>query len=256
MSHQDQISSNSEMLWRKPWEFLRQGEVAQGLQILRAEYQSKPNSAREILRLGIGYMWSEKYESAATHFTAATRRERNGENDFAFAGVAEWQLGKFSVAVQHWRKGLKAQYAAGSRVCSMTARFLVLASALQPELFFEDDAENLLLDAIERIDSSKWSGLLGRYLLGRIERSEVERWIDSRDQDVEVRIPLIWETDFYSAAKRLKRVEVDIDTFRTLMRPLADAATSRSTDAATFAQLIRRPEYFFARTEAAKARIC
>jgi len=256
MPDQDAISADSEMFWRKPWEFFLRGEVAQGLQILRTDYEARPNSAREILRLGIGYMWSEEYESAATHFTAATRRERNGENDFAFAGVSEWHLGNFALAVQHWRRGIKAQYAVGCRVCSMTARFLVVASTLDPELFSRDDAEVALLDAIERIDPWKWNGLLGRYLLGKVERSDVERWIDSRDQDLDVRMSLLWETEFYHAVKQLRSAEIDTETFRSLMRSLADAANSKAMDAATFAQLIRRPEYFLARTEAAKARSC
>jgi hypothetical protein len=109
-----------------------------------------------------------------------------------------------------------------------------------------------LVDAIERIDPSRWNGLLGRYLLGQVERSDVERWINDRDQDVEVQIPLLWQTDFYRVVQRLRRAEIDAGTFRSLMLPLADAVNSKEMDPGTFAQLIRRPEYFFARTEAAK----
>ena len=127
-------------------------------------------------------MWSEEYESAAAHFTAATR----GENDFAFARVAEWQLGNFPVTTQRWREGRKAQYAVGCRVCSMTARFLILVSALEADLFSKEQAEIAVSEAVNRVAPSRWSGVVGRYLLGQTEDSELERWIDTRHQDVEV----------------------------------------------------------------------
>jgi len=242
----------------KPWELLRRGEVDQGLKILCEEYElrrTKQFAAREILSLGAGYLWAEMYESAAAHFTAAARRQFNGENDFAFAGVAEWQLGNISLAFQRWREGLKAQYAVGCRVCSMTARLLVVASALEPELFSKDEAEALLLNATEGIDLSKWSGLLGRYFLGQVEAAEVEHWIENRSRDVQVRLPLLWVTGFYGEARNLRRGEIDPKIFRSRMIPLADAVNSREMDSATFSQLLRKPEYFFARIEAAKARL-
>ena len=256
MPDRDAISADTDVSWTIPWELLRRGEVEQGLQILREEYESRRTknfAAREILRLGIAYLWAEMYESAAAHFTAAARRQFNGENDFAFAGIAEWQLGNLSVAIQRWREGLKAQYAVGCRVCSMTARFLVVASALEPDLLSKDEAEILLLNAIEPIDQSRWSGLLGRYFLGQVEATEVERWIENKSRSVEVKLPLLWQTDFYRAARELKRNEIDVEAFRRLMRPLADAVSSKEMDTATFSQFLRIPEYFFARTEAAKA---
>jgi hypothetical protein len=234
----------------KPWELLRSGDFDEGLQIMREEYETKPG-AREKLRLGIGYMWAEMYESAAAHFTAATHSPRNSENDFAYAGAAEWHLGNMTAAIRLWREGIKAQYAVGCMVCSMTARFLVVASALEPGQFSTQEAESILLDATERIGLSRWSGVLGRFLLGQIERDEVERWIENRDQDV--KRALLWETDFYSAARRLNRVEIGVQAFRSLMRPMANAAYSEAMDTDTFATLLRKPEYFFARTEAAKS---
>ena len=197
-------------------------------------------------------MWAERYESAAAHFTNASRRQFNGENDFAFAGVAEWQFGNLSVAIQRWREGLKAQYAVGCRVCSMTARFLVVAAALDPDLCSKNEAETLLLDATEQIDPSRWNNLLGRYLLGQVEASELERRIQNRSRETQVQVPLRWRAEFYCAVLGLSRAEIDAQAFRSLMRPLVDAANSKELDTATFAQLIRHPEYFFARTEAAK----
>lgn len=252
MPEEDALGADTEMPWRKPWELLRSGEIERGLEMLRREYEAKPKGAREILRLGIGYMWAQKYESAATHFTVATRREWNGEDDFAFAGVAEWQLGNYAAAIQRWREGLKAQYAVGCRVCSMTARFLVVVSALEPERFPKHEAEGALRDATEQIDPSRWSGLLGRYLLGQIEASEVEYWISDKNRDVEVQWRLLWQTDFYRSVRRLRHEEINAQTFRTQMRPMADSANSETIDTAAFAQLLRMPEFFFARTEAAK----
>jgi hypothetical protein len=250
MPERDATNANNDRIWMKPWELLRSGDFDQGLQIMREECETKPG-AREKLRLGIGYMWAEMYGSAAAHFIAAAHSPRNSEIDYAFAGVAEWRLGNMAAAIQLWREGLKAQYAVGCMVCSMTARFLVVASALEPDRFSKQEAESILLDATGRIDPSRWSGVLGRFLLGQIERSEVERWIENRDQDVKV--ALLWKTDFYSAARGLNRAEIDALAFRSLMRPLADAVNSEAMDVDTFAKLLRKPEYFFARTEAAKS---
>ena len=255
MSDQDAINPNIYTPGTKPWELLQRGQFDQGLQILREEYEAKPRAAREILSLGSGYMWAKMYESAAKHFTAASRREWNGENDFAFAGVAEWQLGNFSIAIRRWREGLKARYAVGCRVCSMTARFLVVASALQPSLSSKEEAEGLLLDAIALIDPSRWSGLLGRCLLGLVEASDLERWIESKNRDVEAQPTLQWKVNFYSAARRLFRAEIDQGKFRALMIPLADAMESKNVNPETFAYVIRQPEYFFARTEATRVRL-
>jgi tetratricopeptide (TPR) repeat protein len=253
MPDQDETSVDSDMIYMKPWELLRSGDFDQGLQIMREEWEWRP-SARYRLRLGIGYMWAEMYESASELFTAAARSQGNGEHDFALAGVADWHLGNMAAAIQFWREGLKAQYAVGCRVCSMTARFLIVASALEPGRFPKQQAERILLDAMERIGPSRWSGVLGRFLLGQIEASEVEaHWIV--DRSVKGVLPYrIWLTDFYSAARRLNHTEIDAPAFRSLMRPLADAANSGATDTGAFAELLRNPEYFFARTEAAKSR--
>ena len=250
MPERDATNANNDRVWMKPWELLRSREFDEGLQILRDEYATKPG-AREKLRLGIGYMWAEMYDSAVAHFTAAARSPRNSEIDFAFAGVAEWHLGNMATAIQRWREGLKAQYAVGCLVCSMTARFLVVASALEPERFSKQEAEDILLDATERIDPSRWSGVLGRFLLGKIKEGEVERWVENRHQDEKGALP--WEIGFYSAARRLSRAEIDAQAFRSLMHPMANAANSNAMDTDTFGRLLRKPEYFLARTEAAKS---
>jgi len=254
MPNQGAIKPEIDGSGREPWVLLQRGEVDQGLQILREEYEAKPRSAREILRLGIGFMWARMYERAAEHFTIASRREWNGENDFAFAGVAEWQLGRPSDAIQRWREGLKAQYAVGCRVCSMTARLLVVVSALEPTYFPGRDAEAALLSAIEQLDSSKWSSLLGRYLLGQIERLELEAWIIDGNRSVQERIPLLWLTDFYCSARRLKLGEIDSEEFRSLLQPMVNAIYADDIDSASFAQILKNPEYFFASTEASKVR--
>jgi tetratricopeptide (TPR) repeat protein len=254
MADQGTIRSDTDLPGKEPWLLLQRGELDRGLQMLREEYEARPRSAREILNLGIGLMWAKMYEVAAEHFTAASRRERNGENDFAFAGVAEWQLGKPTVAIQLWRKGLKAQYAVGCRVCSMTARFLVVVAALEPDLFSRREAETALLNAIERLDSSKWSALLGRYLLGQTERTEMESWINNGTRDMQGRSPLLWLTDFYCAARRLRLAEIDSEEFRSLLPSMVSSICSSDTETASFAQTLRNPEYFFASTEAAKVR--
>jgi len=193
MHDQDATSANAGWFWMEPWKLLRTGDFEQGLRILREEYKIKPR-ARETLSLGIGYLWAEMYESASAHFTAAAHAPFNGENDFAFAGAAEWHLGNMAAAIQLWREGLKAQYAVGCRVCSMTARLLVVASALEPGRVSKREAEAVLLDATERLGPTKWSGLLGRFLLGQIETSDVEHWIENRDRDVKG--ALLWVTDY------------------------------------------------------------
>lgn len=252
MPDSDATNTNNDKIRMKPWELLRSGDFDQGLRIMREEYEAKRGfRTREALRLGRGYLWAGMYDSAAAHFTARAHSQHNGENDFAFAGVAEWHLGNMAPAIQRWREGLKAQYAVGCRVCSMTARFLIVASALEPDLFSKQEAESILRDATERIGPLKWSGVLGRFLLGQTERSEIEGWIQNRDQGV--RDVLLWKTGFYSAARRLSRAEIDAQAFRSLMRPLADAANSETTDTDTFAELLGNPECFFARTEAAKS---
>lgn len=253
MPERDATNANTDRIWMTPWELLRIGDFEQGLQIMREECEAKPG-AREKLRLGIGYMWAEMYDSAAAHFTTAAHSPHNGENDFAYAGVAEWHLGNMAAAIQLWREGLNAQYAVGCMVCSMTARFLIVASALELGRFSKQEAERLLLDATERIGPSRWGGVLGRFLLGLVEKDEVEaNCIGNVDRGVKgLLLHRIWLTDFYSAARRLNRAEIDAQAFRSLMLPMADAANSEATDTDKFSRLLRNPEYFFARTEAAK----
>ncbi len=256
MEDRDSTNVDPEMIWRKPWEFLRSGDFEQGLRILREEYEAKPRfRARETLRLGIGYMWAEMYDSAAAHFTAAAHAEFNSEAEFAFAGVAEWHRGNMKVAIERWREGLKAQYAVGCRVCNMTARLLVVASAFEPDRIPKQEAVRTLRDAMGRLDPSKVPGVWGRFLLGEVEANEVEPlWVGNIAPGVKGVLPhRKWLSGFYGEARRLIRAEIDVAEFRALMCPMVGVAGSKSADIGTFINVLRNPEYFFARTEAAKS---
>lgn len=136
----------------------------------------------------------------------------------------------------------------------MTGRLLVLASAVEPAQISKREAETLLLGATKRIGPSVWVGVLGRFLLGQTEFNEMKAHrIGNIDRGVKGVLPhRIWLTDFYDAARQLNRSEIDALAFRSLMRSLADVVESDSTDTHTFAKILRNPEFFFARAEAAK----
>jgi len=250
MPDEDATSADASMTWRSPWELLRRSDFDGGLQILCEQYELRPTAAGERKRLGIGYLWAEKYDAALAHFTIGTKLQRNCEIDFAYAGAAEWHLGNPASAIRFWRSGLKAQYAVGCRVCSMTARLLVVASAFEPYLVSKNEAERLLLEATERIEPSRWSGLLGRFILGQIDVSEVKQWTENRDR--EVKEALNWVVDFYSIARNLNHSEIDVEGFRRYILSMVERACSESTDIKTLIHILSRPEFFLARTEAAK----
>ncbi len=198
----------------KPWELLRSGDFDRGLRIMREECEAKP-AARYRLRLGIGYMWAEMYDSAVAHFTDAANSPGNSEHDFAYAGVAEWHLGNTASAVQLWRHGFKAQYAVGSMVCSMTARLLVVATALERDLFPKQEADRYPFTPRNESVASRSAQSAHYFVLGLVERCEVEeQWVGNIDRGVKGLLPhRIWITDFYHAARRLNHAEVDVQGF-------------------------------------------
>lgn len=156
--------------WLRPWEVLRSGDVERGLRLL-GEYSERHPGPHTLIALG--YLWTGQCETASARFRAAAHSKMTPNEDmFGYAGAAEWHLGNVPDAVNLWKEGMKAPYAAGG-VCTRTRMLLLTSSILRPGSFPRSDAEAELRDAVERI-RLKWVAALGRFLLGETDEKSLE----------------------------------------------------------------------------------
>jgi Tfp pilus assembly protein PilF len=99
---------------KSQWNLLRRGDVEQGLAIMRENYACDP-SPSHTMELGVGYLWTEKYQAAWEHFQHAMRRHPQSiAAFFGMAGVAKWCVDEPEAAIRLWESGLDAQFADGA----------------------------------------------------------------------------------------------------------------------------------------------
>lgn len=195
---------------QSPWDLLRCGNADQGLTMIRERYRLAP-SPSNIMALGVSYMWVGDYKAASQHFQYSIQTDKTpGEGYFGFTGAAEWCLENYSTAVQHWRAGLKAPYAAGG-VCIHSPMLLLLASILRPGLFPRREAEELLTQKAKDPRLKFWPGTLGQFIAGQIHEAALEAsWLGNIARNVRGVMPQAkWLTEFYKVVLTLGRGEME-----------------------------------------------
>jgi hypothetical protein len=132
----------------RQWALLRQGDVAQGLTLMREAFEGTPTPST-LVTLGLGYLWAGKYETAWNHFQDWMQRYRvTMEAYLALAGVARWCLDDPIAASESWKLGLGAQYidmAGGIR----SPLLLWVASILRPDGVLRREAVQILGEKVE-----------------------------------------------------------------------------------------------------------
>jgi hypothetical protein len=241
-----------------PWMLLRTGRFDEGLFLLRNNYNKRP-SASAAMSLGIGYMWAGEYASASSHFQDRFKDSRIvGDNDYAYAGAANWCLNDYSTAVKIWQSGLKAPYAYGGLGVFLPI-LLKVASILRPGILPTAEADQLITAKTYDPRINSWPGYIGLYHLDRLDDAALEdAWrapLSPNGLGVlsqwEWQIPQErWKCAFHAAVKDLGKDEITLGEFRRRMQPLVDIQRPEWAEERQFTSLLWKTEFFLARHEA------
>src|SRR5215813_14230400 len=115
------------------WDLLRQGKIEEGLTVARTEHARDPHLMK--MDLGIAYLWTRDYQSAAEHFQHLIDIEPfTVDKHFEMAGVARWCADDPKTAVEYWHEGVGSQFA-DSGVAITLPLLLFVASVLRPTVY-------------------------------------------------------------------------------------------------------------------------
>jgi len=241
------------------WELLRQNKTEQALTLFRRQHaREKPPSHKR--GLGEALMWCGQYKEAAAYYEKSievTKRFRmRSEGDYAHLGSALWCLGEHESAVKRWKDGVNAPYAVGG-VCTQTPLLLFVASVLEPRIFRQSEAEELLKKKIRnpRIGSraEHWPVTLGEYVLGTVPKEAMAAyWIRTTPYyEVMLESNRPWLTEFYEAILSLGGGG-SVTEFRMLMRHRTQKSIFSEWTLDDWMHLIWAPEFYIARYESSQ----
>lgn len=239
---------------KSAWEFLRQGEDQEALNLFREAFARQPD-AGNIIRLGIGYLWTADYAAAWTHFRDAINTYRSpGDIFHGMAGVAKWCMDEPSSAVETWRRGFAAPYAVGASVVRLPL-LLFAASVLRPTVFSKKEAEQILCERLESPLAENWPGPLAKFILGLLTEDTLKTfWVGNVGNRRRGIMPdYRWLTEFYKTLTELAGGSLELGKFRMLLSQMTDTSRSQWSEDRHFAHLLQCEEFFLARHEAALA---
>lgn len=236
------------------WELLRSGAEEQALVLLQNAYAQKPN-AGNIIRLGIGYLWTRNYLTAWEHFHHPINTYRSPADIFhGMAGIAKWCINEPAAAVDAWRAGFGAPYTVGASVVRLPL-LLFAASILRPDVFSKKEAEHILKERIENPLIDNWPGPLVKFILNLIDEDFLKSlWIGNVGNRKRGVMPhRRWLTEFYKTLLELDLRDLSDWTFQRRMREITSIARSEWSEDRHFALLLQCEEFFLARHEVSLA---
>ena len=232
------------------WGLLRKGEEKRALDLLKDAYTQDPG-AGNIIRLGIGYLWTSDYQGAWTHFRHAINTYHSPADVFhGMAGVAKWCIDEPDSAVDIWRAGLGAPYTVGASIVRLPL-LLFASSTLRPNVFSKKKAEEILQEKLSNPLVENWPGPLAKLVLNLLEERDLEPlWVGNLGNRNRGVMPYRrWLTKFYGAALALDRRDLEFDQFHKLMRTMIDTSGAELSEDRHFALLLQCEEFFIARHE-------
>lgn len=216
--------------------------------MMREDYACDP-SPSHIMELGIGYLWTGKYEAAWEHFQHAIKTSSLSISSFyGMAGVAKWCMDEPVVATEQWVAGLASGYADGG-VGTHIPLLLLCASILRPGIYLRREAEQILAPKIEDARVKYWPGPLAMFVLNLIDESVLEeRSVQGKDRKTPPSAK--WLIAFYKRVLELERGRLNLQEFKGAMQRMADTSDPEWSDERTFLYLLWNEEFFIARYEA------
>ena len=201
-----------------------------------------------LVTLGLGYLWTAKYQEAAKHFQDwMDRYGVTADAYFSLIGVAQWCLSDYETASSSWKLGLKAQYidmAGGTRLPLL----LWAASILRPNDKLRKEAVGLLDSKVKSPKVRHWPGPIAQFALDQIDASTV---VEQSKERLSQKTPpsYRWEIAFYTHLRAKERGVMSSNEFKEVLRELVDTSVSEWSGDENFLQLVRNPEFYIARHE-------
>lgn len=235
---------------RSAWKLLRNGETDRALEQFRDAYTREPG-AGNIIRLGIGYLWTSNYQAAWEHFRQAINTYHSPADIFhGMAGVAKWCMNEPGLAVETWQRGFGAPYSVGASVVRLPL-LLFAASILRPRLFPKKEAEQILREKLQSPLVENWPGPLAKFILGLLKEDVLKTfWLGKVGNRRHGIMPdYRWLTEFYKTLVELARGNLEFERFRMLQSKMIDTSQSEWSEDRHFAHLLQCEEFFLARHE-------
>ncbi len=233
---------------QNPWELVRRGDAEQGLALMRENYARDP-SPSYIMELGVGYLWTEKYQAVWEHFQHAIQTfPLSTARFFGMAGAAKWCIDEPEAAVRSWEAGLDVQFADGAGGVG-NPLLLWVASIIRPSVFSRNVAVRILEKRVKDPRVKNWPGALAQFVLNLVdEKTLEERSIQGRDRNTPPDVK--WRIAFYKRVLELERGELKPEEFQAQMRRMADTSGPEWSKELDFLHLLWNEEFFIARHEA------
>lgn len=244
------MAETNNMSSQNAWALLRQGDLEQGLALMREAYIRDPTTS-QIMRLGVGYLWAEDYQAAWKHFQDAIQKYPLSISAFyGMAGAAKWCLDQPDAAVAHWHEGLDARHADGGIGIHLPLLLLV-ASILRPSIFPRSEAQQILSIRINDPRANYWPGPLAKFVLGLIdERTLSQMCIGKSERET---LHQKWLARFYESLLEFDGGRMHVTELKTAMRRAADTSQPEWAEERNFLRLLWSEEFFIARREASSA---
>ncbi|HSZ62833.1 MAG TPA: hypothetical protein VK828_13605 [Terriglobales bacterium] len=215
---------------------------------MREGYARDP-SASHIMRLGVGYLWTEKYQAAWEHFQYAMQRDPfTTARFFGMAGAAKWCVEEPDAAVRFWESGLDSQFADGAGGVHLPL-LLWVASILRPNVFSRSDANQLLERKVKDPRVKNWPGALAQFALHQIDEKTLEER-STQGNSRETAPSRDWLIAFYRRVLDLYRGDLNPKEFKGLMQRMTDTSAPRWSEERSLLSLLWNEEFFIARHEA------
>jgi hypothetical protein len=232
------------------WELIRRGDAELGLSLMREDYNREPTPSH-IVTLGVGYLWTEQYQSAWVHFQFAMQRYPfTNDIFFGMAAVAKWCIDETDAAVMSWKSGLEVQFADAAGGVHIPL-LLWVASVLRPNSFSSSNAIQLLKKRVDDPRVKNWPGAIGQFVVNQIDELTLyERSTERISRKVPARQK--WLIAFYKCVLGFERESMNLDEFKVTMQRMVDTSAPEWAEEGTFVQLLRNPEFYIARHEASR----
>lgn len=235
---------------------LRADRIAQVVDYLRKELQSRRLYPSNYYSLGAVYMWSGDYQSALAHFDeqirAALSTNVPGDSTFGMAGAAAWCLGDQKLAIEYWRNGTTAAYAVGG-ANARTELLLYAASLLSPATFPAELAEQLLITKASHWRVKNWPGPISQYVLGIASEQQVRQKAVYRVGDAAEPNPMSWQFDFYKLLATAASAGKEMRALESGLQDLVNVKGSEYLAGLKFFYFLRLEEFYLARQQISKS---
>jgi hypothetical protein len=229
------------------WDLLREGNVEQGIILMRDSYMREPTPSHTMRGVGVGYLWIADYQAAWKHFQHAIETYPDSLSGFyGMAGTAKWCVDEYDVAVRCWDAGLSARFADAAGGVHLPL-LLFVGAVLKPAVFSRKKAKEILSAKIKDPRAKNWPGPLAPLVLDLIDENALtEVLVESGKRDLSYRKRLV---KFYKGVLDLQRGTLPQSGFKKLMAKTADTSQEDCSDQKDLLHLLWSEEFFIARHE-------